>query len=74
MQTHQNDTYGEITQAELADLRLHAQRCTVCGMLATVDPAFHAARYAHAPRVSRGGIGFRWDTRKHGWVQEARQS
>ena len=34
----QNDTYGEISQEELADLRRVAQRCTFCGMLATVDP------------------------------------
>jgi hypothetical protein len=66
-----NDTYGEITQAELADLRLHAQRCLTCGMLATVDPAFHAARYAHTPRVRHSkGIIFRWDSKRHEWVQE----
>jgi uncharacterized paraquat-inducible protein A len=66
-----NDTYGEISCEELADLRLHAQRCTECGMLATVDPVFHAARYAHAPRVNHGGgIIFRWDTRRHEWTRE----
>lgn len=68
----QNDTYGEITREELADLRLHAQRCLGCGMLATVDPAFHAARYGHAPRVRHGrGIIFRWDNGRHEWIQEA---
>jgi ferredoxin-like protein FixX len=67
-----NGTYGEISQQELADLRLHAQRCLECGMLATVDPAFHAARYAHAPRVNHGGgIVFRWDSGRHEWIQEA---
>jgi len=66
-----NDTYGDITREELADLRLHAQRCMVCGMLATVDPAFHAARYRHAPRINHGGgIIFQWNTRRHEWVQE----
>jgi ferredoxin-like protein FixX len=68
----QNDTYGEITREELADLRLHAQRCLECGMLATVDPAFHATRYAHAPRVRHGrGIIFQWDGKRHEWIQEA---
>jgi hypothetical protein len=67
----QNDTYGEITREELADLRLHAQKCMDCGMLATVDPAFHAVRYAHEPRVNHGGgIIFRWDVRRHAWIQE----
>lgn len=66
-----NDTYGEITTAELADLRAHAQRCRVCGMLATVDPAFHASRYGHAPVVSRGGVTFTWNTRLHRWDQAA---
>jgi hypothetical protein len=66
-----NDTYGEISREELADLRRYAQRCLECGILATVDPAFHAARYAHAPRVHHGGgIIFRWDSRLHEWIQE----
>jgi hypothetical protein len=64
----QNDTYGEITREELADLRRVAQRCTHCGMLATVDPAFHAARYRHAPTVSRGGVTFTWSQRRHTWL------
>ena len=62
----QNDTFGEITEAELQSLRARAQRCIICGMLATVDPAFHAARYAHAPAVREGGVVYvfragRWD-------------
>ena len=66
-----NDTYGEITREELADLRSNALRCMYCGLLATVDPAFHAARYAHEPRVNHGGgIVFRWDRGRHEWVQE----
>lgn len=70
----QNDTYGEVTQAELADLRLHALRCDQCGMLATVDPVFHAARYGHAPTVHHPdghgrGAAFRWDTARREWVQ-----
>lgn len=64
----QNDTYGEITREELADLRLHAQRCATCGMLATVDPAFHASRYRHDPIVRRGGLTFTWKTGA-GWIQ-----
>jgi len=67
-----NNTYGEITAAELADLRLHALRCMTCGMLATVDPAFHASRYQHPPVVNHGGgIVFRWDTGRHEWIREA---
>lgn len=65
----QNDTYGEITRAELADLRAHALKCTTCGMLATVDPAFHASRYGHAPVVERGGVTFTWSTSRHEWIQ-----
>jgi hypothetical protein len=67
----QNDTYGEITATELADLRLHALRCRTCGMLGTVDPAFHASRYGHAPKVDHGpnGAAFRWDVAGHRWVQ-----
>jgi hypothetical protein len=64
-----NDTYGDITREELDDLRLHAQRCDHCGMLATVDPAFHASRYGHAPRTHHGPTSFRWDVRRHEWVQ-----
>jgi hypothetical protein len=64
----QNDTYGEITHAELADLRRFAQRCVTCGMLATVDPVFHASRYGHAPVIKRDGITFTWDGGRHGWL------
>lgn len=66
----QNDTYGEMIREELNDLRAHAQKCTTCGMLATVDPAFHASRYGHAPTVSRGGVTFTWNTAQHKWIQE----
>lgn len=45
-----NDTWGEITRDELAAMRANARPCVRCGMLATVDPAAHAERYAHAPR------------------------
>jgi hypothetical protein len=70
-----NDTYGEISHQELADLRLHAQKCLTCGVLATVDPAFHAARYAHEPRVDHGGgIIFRWDSNRHNWSRETPES
>lgn len=44
-----NDTYGEITSEELNALREVARPCLRCGMLATVDPAFHATRYGHRP-------------------------
>ena len=72
---HENDTYGEITSRELADLRSHALRCDTCGMLATVDPAFHASRYGHQPRVhhpdsSGRGARFQWDSNRHEWIQE----
>lgn len=66
-----NDTYGEITPEEFADLRLHALRCLDCDMIATIDPAFHASRYAHEPRVDHGGgIIFRWDSARHEWIRE----
>jgi hypothetical protein len=68
-----NDTYGDITREELADLRLHARPCSTCGMLATVDPVFHASRYGHAPTVrpDRSGArtSFDWSLERLGWVQ-----
>lgn len=70
--TVQNDTYGEITREELADLRRVARKCTSCGMLATVDPAFHAARYGHAPTVSQRGVIYTW-RRRRGWQATAKQ-
>ena len=63
----QNDTYGEITRAELADLRLHAERCGRCGMLATVDPAFHTTRYGHEPQFRRSGRTWSWSQRRREW-------
>jgi hypothetical protein len=66
--TYKNDTYGELSREELADLRRVALRCQYCGMLATVDPAFHATRYAHAPIVSRGGVTFTWSPQQHSWL------
>ena len=62
-----NDTYGEITRAELADLRAHAERCSQCGMLASVDPALHTTRYGHAPRFRRAGRVWTWIPRLHAW-------
>lgn len=57
-----NDTYGEITPAKLAELRALAQSCLSCGMLATVDPVFHASRYGHAPVIAGpGGTRLQWD-------------
>lgn len=71
--TVQNDTYGEITRKELAGLRRVAQRCTHCGMLATVDPAFHASRYGHAPVINRGsGMIFTWSVAQHRWLVNGR--
>lgn len=35
---------SEITKA-------NAHPCTVCGMLADIDPEFHMERYAHAPKM-----------------------
>ncbi len=65
----QNDTYGEITREELADLRRVAQKCATCGMLATVDPALHTSRYGHAPVVRRfGGQVFTWSPAQHRWL------
>ena len=59
--TTRNDTYGEIGRDELAEMRANAKPCTTCGMLATVDPAFHEARYAHAPTIREGGRELTWD-------------
>jgi hypothetical protein len=57
-----NDTYGKITRAELDAMRASAGRCTTCGMLATVDPVFHATRYGHAPVIAGpDGARLEWD-------------
>lgn len=45
-----NDTYGDLTAAELADLRAAAHPCLTCGMLADVDPELHLSRYGHRPK------------------------
>ncbi len=45
-----NDTYGEMTGKELAELRKQAHKCLRCGMLADVDPVLHASRYGHRPQ------------------------
>ena len=63
----QNDTYGELTRAELADLRLHARKCDHCGMLATVDPAFHYTRYGHKPTMRDDRGTWIWNPRAHKW-------
>jgi hypothetical protein len=68
MNNHQNDTYGELTEDEHQDLRAHALSCIECGMLATVDPVFHQARYQHKPRVVYGGATYTWDGRYTRWV------
>lgn len=38
-----------------------SERCTVCGMIANVDPSLHAERYAHIPRVRRDGVELEFD-------------
>lgn len=44
-----NETYGELTHAELVALREAAHPCLRCGMLADIDPVWHAERYGHRP-------------------------
>jgi hypothetical protein len=66
--TVRNDTFGEMTRAELDQLRATAHPCTTCGMLADVDPVFHAARYGHAPAYRLAGAVFTWDGRLGKWV------
>jgi hypothetical protein len=60
-----NDTWGEISSEELAEMRRTAETCRIDGMLATVDPVFHESRYKHAPVIVRDGkqlqwLGFQW--------------
>jgi hypothetical protein len=61
-----NDTFGEITAEQLAALRAEAKKCLTCGQLATVDPQFHATRYAHAP-VIEGDSGARLEWTGADW-------
>jgi hypothetical protein len=69
MPTVQNDTYGEITRDELRQLRATASRCIFCGLLADVDPRFHAARYGHSPIRRVEGRRERWTGT--GWTPDA---
>ena len=64
-----NDTYGEISELELADLRTFAVTCRRCGMVATIDPVFHENRYGHAPAyydVQTGSV-YVWDGAAARW-------
>jgi len=65
--TVQNDTYGEISREELSNLRAVAQTCSTCGMLGTVDPNFHAARYGHNPTINDSGKTYEWNHIRFGW-------
>jgi hypothetical protein len=57
----QNDTYGELTRAELAELRAGAHPCLRCGMAADVDPVLHESRYGHRPKYrDESGRVFVW--------------
>jgi hypothetical protein len=63
-----NDTFGEISPDELAALRANAQKCITCGQLATVDPQFHATRYAHPPLIRDGeGRTLAWSAETMSW-------
>jgi hypothetical protein len=55
-----NDTYGDLTRAELAEMRQMANRCLKCGMLADVDPVFHERRYGHEPVRKVGALTSIW--------------
>ncbi|SIH23057.1 Uncharacterised protein [Mycobacteroides abscessus subsp. abscessus] len=37
------------------------ETCTLCGMVANLDPWLHAQRYGHEPVVTRGGIAYAHD-------------
>jgi hypothetical protein len=45
----QNDTYGTLSDSEHQALLQASHVCIRCGMLANVDPVFHASRYGHRP-------------------------
>jgi succinate dehydrogenase/fumarate reductase-like Fe-S protein len=62
-----NDTFGEISDEEHAALRANAQKCITCGQLATVDPQFHATRYAHPPLIMDGGRTLAWSAETMSW-------
>ncbi|WP_165689214.1 hypothetical protein [Mycobacteroides abscessus] len=37
------------------------ETCIRCGMVANVDPWFHAERYGHQPAVVRDGVAYEHD-------------
>jgi len=56
-----NDTHGDLTRAELDELRAGAHPCLRCGMLADVDPVLHEDRYGHRPKYrDESGRVFVW--------------
>lgn len=69
---HQNDTYGELTNEELAAARDGAKPCVQCGMLATVDPILHESRYGHAPVVKDGTGELIWSSDGLSWIANER--
>lgn len=69
----QNDTFGDITPAELADLKSHARPCSRCGLTATVDPEFHTQRYGHPAQFRDARGTWEWSTEKHEWLLKSRE-
>lgn len=64
-----NETYGEISDLEHANLRNYARPCRRCGMLATVDPVQHETRYGHAPAYTdvQTGSTYVWNVSMIRW-------
>ena len=57
----QNDTHGELSAGELAEMRKNARPCTRCGMTATIDPVFHEERNGHSPAYADDqGVTWEW--------------
>lgn len=63
-----NETYGDISREELAQLREGAATCLHCGMLATVDPVAHEGRYGHRPEIADGTGKLVWSGDQLSWV------
>lgn len=63
----QNDTWGPISELQLAELRKTAQSCATCGMLATIDPVLHQSRYRHVPEYRDAKGLHRWNKATMSW-------
>jgi hypothetical protein len=60
------------TPRALPEAETTRETCTVCSMVANVDPSLHAERYGHTPEVRRDGKVYRFDWQTYTFGIEVR--